>query len=258
MKKKITAIFLCVALVAVAITGASLAYFTDKTETVQNTFTVGNVKISLDETKWNPQDDHTLMPGVTYAKNPTIHVDEKSQDAYVFLELDLNKYVSLINLAGVDAYKNGVGGLTGTYPGFGAFMQKLLNDNTLRETFVNRWFGGLDHSLWKIMNVDDIKAEVTKVANGGNAAHLKIVLGYQKDGGVVKGGTNIEFMNSFGMPKTVTASMFNGEDAYYVDGVSKPNFNTEASAFKMSFTAYAIQKAEIANLDAAYTALFTK
>ena len=46
MKKKITAIFLCVALVAIAIVGASLAYFTD-TKSAKNTFTVGNVKIDL-------------------------------------------------------------------------------------------------------------------------------------------------------------------------------------------------------------------
>ena len=46
MKKKITAIFLCVALVAIAIVGASLAYFTD-TDSATNTFTVGNVKIKL-------------------------------------------------------------------------------------------------------------------------------------------------------------------------------------------------------------------
>ena len=44
MKKKITAIFLCVALLATAIVGASLAYFTD-TDNETNTFTVGNVKI---------------------------------------------------------------------------------------------------------------------------------------------------------------------------------------------------------------------
>ena len=48
MKKKITAIFLCVALVAIAIAGASLAYFTD-TDNETNTFTVGNVKIDLIE-----------------------------------------------------------------------------------------------------------------------------------------------------------------------------------------------------------------
>ena len=46
MKKKLIAIFLCVALVAIAVVGASLAYFTD-TKSVTNTFTVGNVKIDL-------------------------------------------------------------------------------------------------------------------------------------------------------------------------------------------------------------------
>ena len=46
MKKKLTAIFLCVALVAIAVVGASLAYFTD-TDEATNTFTVGNVKIKL-------------------------------------------------------------------------------------------------------------------------------------------------------------------------------------------------------------------
>ena len=46
MKKKVTALCLCVALLAVAVVGASLAYFTD-TKSATNTFTVGNVKIEL-------------------------------------------------------------------------------------------------------------------------------------------------------------------------------------------------------------------
>lgn len=52
MKKKITAIFLCVALVAIAVVGASLAYFTDK-DSATNTFTVGNVKIQLLESQYH-------------------------------------------------------------------------------------------------------------------------------------------------------------------------------------------------------------
>lgn len=52
MKKKLTAIFLCVALVAIAIVGASLAYFTD-TDKETNTFTVGNVKIELLESQYH-------------------------------------------------------------------------------------------------------------------------------------------------------------------------------------------------------------
>ena len=52
MKKKLTTIFLCIALVAIAIVGASMAYFTD-TKEATNTFTVGNVKIDLIESKFH-------------------------------------------------------------------------------------------------------------------------------------------------------------------------------------------------------------
>lgn len=48
MKKKITTIFLCAALFAIVAVGASLAYFTD-TDNKTNTFTVGNVDITLHE-----------------------------------------------------------------------------------------------------------------------------------------------------------------------------------------------------------------
>ena len=54
MKKKVTALCLCVALLAVAVVGASLAYFTD-TETATNTFTVGNISIKLIESKLHRQ-----------------------------------------------------------------------------------------------------------------------------------------------------------------------------------------------------------
>ena len=71
MKKKITALCLCVALLAVAVVGASLAYFTD-TDNATNTFTVGNVKIDLheankegdvDEKYHEWLEDQVLMPG---------------------------------------------------------------------------------------------------------------------------------------------------------------------------------------------------
>ena len=69
MKKKITAIFLCVALVAIAIVGASLAYFTD-TKSATNTFTVGNVKINLIESKFhregNDNSGDTTIPDPTH------------------------------------------------------------------------------------------------------------------------------------------------------------------------------------------------
>ena len=69
MKKKLTVIFLCVALAAIAIVGASLAYFTD-TKSATNTFTVGNVKIDLIESKFhregNDNSGDTTIPDPTH------------------------------------------------------------------------------------------------------------------------------------------------------------------------------------------------
>ena len=88
MKKKITAIALVVCLVAVAIVGGSLAYFTDE-EKATNTFTVGNVDITLTEPKW-VEEKSTLIPGREIAKDPTITVEETSQRAYTFMKVQLS------------------------------------------------------------------------------------------------------------------------------------------------------------------------
>ena len=80
MKKKLTAIFLCVALVAIAVVGASLAYFTD-TANKTNVFTVGKVDISLDETF---EDNSKLMPGIDVNKDVSIKLEPGSSDAYVW------------------------------------------------------------------------------------------------------------------------------------------------------------------------------
>ena len=68
MKKKITALCLCVALLAVAVVGASLAYFTD-TKTATNTFTVGNVKIDLIESRYHREGNDNS--GDTSIPDPT-------------------------------------------------------------------------------------------------------------------------------------------------------------------------------------------
>ena len=79
MKKKIVALCLCVALAVVAIGGATLAYFTD-TKTANNTFTMGDVKITLDETDvTNPEgarvtsNTYDVYPGAVVTKDPIVH-----------------------------------------------------------------------------------------------------------------------------------------------------------------------------------------
>lgn len=76
MKKKILALSMCIALAAIAIVGASLAYFTD-TDSEKNTFTVGNVKIDLLESQYHrvnagrgeTTDAEPLQGGYLWASN---------------------------------------------------------------------------------------------------------------------------------------------------------------------------------------------
>lgn len=281
MKKKILALCLVVVLVATAITGVTLAYFTDTTQKQTNTFTMGDIEIKLDETDIkNPngrtdkdQEYGVLMPGISYVKDPTITVKAKSEDCYVFLEIDLNKYVSLINLMGVDAYHNKIGGLEGDYNtvGFVNFVTKLLSDSKLRETVLDRWFVGVDHADWRIMNLEELKEAVAGAPSQTNPDYLNIKLGYigklATDNVIKKSDsdTELEFMTNFAMPNTVTEEMFDGDLAYYLPTdtekkTPKSNFNTESADFKISFTAHAIQANDTSNginsLETAYAAYF--
>lgn len=89
MKKKLTLVVTCVVLVAAMVIGGTLAYFTD-TKSAENTFTMGNVKITLDETDVkNPRggrvtknDYGTMQPGQVVVKDPVIH-NKGANNAYV-------------------------------------------------------------------------------------------------------------------------------------------------------------------------------
>ena len=105
MKKVKNALLL--ALCAVLLVGATIAgtvaYLTSQTEVVKNTFSVGSVKILLDETDTDNSKTHTdkasaagrdlanayhLMPGGTYPKDPIVHVLANSEDSWVFVKVE--------------------------------------------------------------------------------------------------------------------------------------------------------------------------
>lgn len=89
-----------VLLVTVSVFG-TLAYLTDQAS-VQNTFTVGNVKLTLDEAKVDDDgsaltsaarvdtNSYHLIPNHKYAKDPTVHVLAGSESCYVRLKLTIN------------------------------------------------------------------------------------------------------------------------------------------------------------------------
>lgn len=83
---------LAICMVATLVAGMSLAYFTD-TESKTNTFTVGNVDITLTEPNWKgdtSEDDVRLIPSREIPKDPTITVAQTSQKAYTFMKVELS------------------------------------------------------------------------------------------------------------------------------------------------------------------------
>ena len=100
MKKKILAIVLCVAMLAIAVVGGTLAYFTDNAAKT-NTFTMGKVDIELTEPSYEPDADTgklKVFPGQTYPKDPTITVAGDSEDCYLVATVTINKRANLHNL----------------------------------------------------------------------------------------------------------------------------------------------------------------
>ncbi len=128
MKKILVTVVAALLLMTVTVMG-TLAYLTSTSEKVVNTFTVGKVKIELDEAKVDEygnlqkavtttSEDGTttttyekttsldeaarvlantykLMPGHTYAKDPTVTVKEGSEESYIRIQVTVTKIAEL-------------------------------------------------------------------------------------------------------------------------------------------------------------------
>lgn len=96
--KKILALALCAVLLVCGSVLGTMAYLTSQ-DAVINTFTVGNVAITLDEAPVDANGDATdgdrvqaneykLLPGHEYDKDPIIHVDPKSEACWLFVKVE--------------------------------------------------------------------------------------------------------------------------------------------------------------------------
>lgn len=83
----------CAVLLVVASVLGTMAYLTSTAE-VENTFTVGSVTISMDETDVDnstegkdrdTENKYHLLPGHEYTKDPIIHVASTSEECYLFV-----------------------------------------------------------------------------------------------------------------------------------------------------------------------------
>ena len=100
MKTRTKALLLamCAVLLVVTTVMATLAFLTSTTKVVKNTFTVGNVVITLDEAPVDAngkkttgdrvfENTYKLLPGHVYDKDPIVHVDADSEDCWLFVKI---------------------------------------------------------------------------------------------------------------------------------------------------------------------------
>ena len=83
MKKKLTTVLAIVLVVALSVAG-TYAYLTDKTAQVVNTFTVGNVNITLAETTG---DSYKMVPSTPIHKDPKVTVKADSEACWLFVKV---------------------------------------------------------------------------------------------------------------------------------------------------------------------------
>ena len=93
---KPVALLLAIALLVGTAVGGTLAWLTDKTDEVTNTFTVGNIDIDLTETK----EPYKMIPGHTLHKDPKVTVMAGSEDCWIFVEVEesdnLKDYITYV------------------------------------------------------------------------------------------------------------------------------------------------------------------
>lgn len=189
--KKALLLALCAVLLVVSTVFITMAYLTSTTDVVKNTFTIGEVEITLDEAEVdeygeNPNgrtdegNEYKLVPGHTYIKDPTVTVNAGSEDCYVFAKVTITDFATL---------------------------QAACGDNTL---LPQDFIGGWDASVWEC-------TEYTLDAETGDAVCLFTyteVVEYNKDANTVLPA----LFETITLPETVTD--LEGLDKVQIDVVA--------------------------------------
>lgn len=211
MKKKVLTLSLCVALIAVAVVGTTLAYFTD-TDEATNTLSVGGVAIDLHEDnkegavddeyqEW--LEDQVLMPGDnqtnTIAKVVTVENTGKS-DAYVRLHIAIPSVLD----DGADTFDA---------------SSNLLHFNSYKESYVTglwNWGQKETANRTSFVGTGDNWNFYTVEING--ISYNVYVVTYET--AVVSGDTTVSAMHQVYLYKDVT-----NEDIEKADEVLNGNWN---------------------------------
>ena len=171
MKKKLMTVLALVLVIAMSVAG-TIAFLTDTTDPITNTFTVGKVDITLTETfntdtdgdqendAWQAQ----LIPGTTYTKDPVVTVTADSEDCWLFVKFEEKN--------GAATYLNYTSNLT-------AANGWTQGDGT--NIPANVWYRAVNKAdstkSFHLLDGDTVKIDSTAVTNGtmNDAANAQLV-----------------------------------------------------------------------------------
>jgi len=145
-RNKALVLTLCAVLLVVATVMGTLAYLTAKTDTITNTFTVGNITVELAETTGN---NYKMVPGHTIEKDPKAKVVAGSEECFLFVKLEKSaNFVEYLTYEMADGWTE----LTGVP---GVYYREVLTADI-----------GTEYSVLKDNKVN-VKGDVTKAMMDG-------------------------------------------------------------------------------------------
>lgn len=173
MKKanKVLLLVLCAILLVAGSVMGTLAYLTGR-DSVTNTFTVGKIAITMDETDVDEYgaaidnaepvkaNEYNLIPGKTYTKDPEIHVAANSEDSHLFVKItsNIDSYIDVANIeTQLDA--NGWQKLTGVT---GVWYQSYEKNTVVKDVKVFESFTVLDNAN-NVAGWDNITSNTSKI-----------------------------------------------------------------------------------------------
>lgn len=167
MKKKVLSIVAVVLVLCCAI-GGTLAWLTDKTDEVTNTFAPSNIKIELKETT-GPQ--YKMVPGYTIEKDPAAKVLAGSEECWLFVKIEksanFDQYLTYEPANGWDP----VPGETNVYARkvttgeFGIAYSVLLGDQvTVKDTVTETMMEGLTDANYPTLTITAYASQLHKNA----------------------------------------------------------------------------------------------
>ena len=111
MKKKIVICALSIAVIICCAVGGTFAWLTTQTGEVRNTFTIGNIDITLAETT----SDFKMIPGETIAKDPVVTVKANSEACWLFVKVTESDNLDDFITYTVDSGWTALTGVSGVY-----------------------------------------------------------------------------------------------------------------------------------------------